>query len=273
MHKLFLFISIYFIIVTSIFFRDDLVFAQQIFRSNCWSTKVGETNVADPCGSGATGKFSCPIPDGRITCASYGPVFPGGSGFWGLCQPDSTGNGGHCNNNYIYGYTDPSGKRLPGVGICINPPLIGPGGNLLRTAKSIDITKRGGSHPGDPIYLPSINGQNLKWRYKGSRSAGAGFGGMRLFESEQTPQGIWSIHFVHVSQDLPEINVGQELNTGDVGGILANLGGGEHVHVTVGVNIGDSTSNMQDHHPNWKFPDRELGMCLEGPANPNPQPD
>ncbi len=227
----------------------SLAYAQNS-NSNTVVTRVGNPTQPAPVNTGpgslpAGTTASCPIPNGVIGCASYGPPKPWG-GFYGSCAPDSTGNGGHCNRNY-----------QSDVGICTN---LYSGGNLIRTAKSIDVTARGGSRAGDPVYLPTIKGKPLKWYYQGSLSAGAGFGGMRLFQSERTPEGIYSIHFIHVNQTSPGFSVGQELNSGDVAAYLFSLDW-PHAHITVGLNVGDSTSNLQDYSPNWLWADRDLGMC------------
>ncbi len=191
---------------------------------------------------------SCPVPNGQVTCGSYGKPEPWG-GFYGTCRPDSSGNGGHCNNNY-----------QAEVGIC-NPRESG--GNLIRTAKSIDITARGGNSPGDLVYLPTINGKSLTWYYKGVVYAGDGFGWMRLFQSDQTPDGVWSIHFVHANQNIPALATNQAVKSGEVGATMYDLGKGTHIHVTVGLNVGDSPNDLKDFSPNWKFADRDLGMCTK----------
>lgn len=191
---------------------------------------------------------SCPVPGGKITCASYGPVENWG-GFYGSCAVDASGNGGHCNTAY-------QGQ----VGICSTRTK---DGQLIRTAKSIDIT--GKNQAGEPVYLPDINGQKLTWYYKGTISAGADFGWMRLFQSEKTAEGVWSIHFVHVNADDPPLAIDQPLQSGSLGATMYNLGAGQiHVHVTVGLNVGDSVSNLQDYSPNWLSADRDLKMCIGG---------
>lgn len=190
---------------------------------------------------------SCPIPNGRIICGSYGPPESWG-GFWGSCRADDTGNGGHCNKNYIND-----------VGICQEPVK---NGNLIRTAKSIDI-QASGQKQGDPVYLPTINGKIINWVYKETISAGKGFGWMRLFESEPTPEGTWSLHLVHVNNnDLPLVE-NQSYPSGAIGGTLFDLGSDIHVHITIGLDINNSLSDLQNYNPGWKFTDRDIHMCTQ----------
>lgn len=195
---------------------------------------------------------SCPVPNGEITCASYGKPYSGtGVGAWTAnCAVDRTGNGGHCNENY-----------KTEVGICNK--TVGDNGQLIRTAKSIDITAVGGNKANDPVYLPTIKGETLKWYFKGDVYAGAGFGWIRLFQSESTPEGIWSIHLVHANEDSPHFNLNQPIGVNQAAATMFNLGRGTHIHVTVGLNIGDSKTDLQNYNSNWKFADRDLGMCVK----------
>lgn len=195
---------------------------------------------------------SCPVPNGEITCASYGKPYSGtGVGAWTAnCAVDRTGYGGHCNENY-----------KTEVGICNK--TVGDNGQLIRTAKSIDITAVGGNKANDPVYLPTIKGETLKWYFKGDVYAGAGFGWIRLFQSEATPEGIWSIHLVHANEDSPHFNLNQPIGVNQAAATMFNLGRGTHIHVTVGLNIGDSKTDLQNYNSNWKFADRDLGMCVK----------
>ncbi len=225
-------------------------FAQQVFKSNTVVTQVGNppqdqkpvTGDGSSLPAGTTA--SCPIPNGYIGCGSYCPPQSWG-GFTGSCAPDSTGNGGHCNANYV-----------AAVGICTQ---LRSSGNLIRTAKSIDVAADG-TVAGNPVYLPSIRGQNLKWHYIGVVPAGKDFGFIRLFKSEPTSEGVYSIHFVHVNASQPEFDFNQEVASGQVGATLIPQSW-VHVHVTVGLNVGDSTNDLQDYSPNWLSADRDLGMC------------
>lgn len=193
---------------------------------------------------------SCPIPGGKIGCASFGKPYSV-NGFSEACAPDSSGNGGHCSNIY-----------QSRVGICLKREE---GGNLIRTAKSIDVSA--GSKAGDPVYLPTINGQSLDWEYVGPVSAGSNFGWIRLFHSVNAKDGIWSIHFVHVNEGNPSLRIGDIVKSGQVGATILNpwIPGDPwpHAHITAGLNVEDSLVNLQDYSPNWKFPDRELGMCTK----------
>lgn len=207
--------------------------------------------------SGAAGSASCPIPGGVIGCASYGTPYSS-NGFGGSCRPDSTGNGGHCNANYI-----------SDVQICTTPK--DSTGNYIRTAKSIDVSNN--SRPGDPVYLPSINNHPVTWQYVGAVSAGGNFGWIRIFHSVNAPEGVWSLHFVHVNQNQPAgINPNDTIQSGQVGATILNpwIPGDNysHVHVTVGLNVGDAPpgniNDLKDYSPNWKFADRDLGMCTGG---------
>lgn len=230
--------------------------------TSSWCTKVGNASGPNPCPPIAqvAGKLppgtsaSCPILGGKIGCGSYGPPISSG-GFYGSCAVDSTGNGGHCNAKYR------SPVSEGGVGICSRYQ---DNGNLIRTAKSIDVSNN--SRPGDPVYLPTIRGQSLKWFYRGVVSAGGGFGWMRLFQSEPTPEGNYTLHFVHVN-DSPPLTINQQLNSGDVGATLFEMGDGYiHVHVTVGLNIKEpiTDNNLQEYDPGWLFADRDLAMCTGG---------
>lgn len=199
------------------------------------------------------GEASCPIPGGKIGCASYGKPEPWG-GFHNACAVDSTGNGGHCNQNYV-----------SAVGICLNRDtgtIFDASGNLIRTAKSIDVAAAG-SRGGDPVYLPTIRGKSLNWYYKGVVDAGSTFGWIRLFQSEPTPEGIYSIHFVHVNSSAPPMAIDQPVKSGELGATLFPLSDWPHAHITVGLNVGDSTGDLKNHSPNWLFADRDLGMCTK----------
>lgn len=198
-----------------------------------------------------TANASCPIPNGKIGCGSYGKPEAWG-GFTGSCRPDSTGNGGHCNQNYK---TD--------VGICGS---VFQNSNLIRTAKSVDVATPN-TKAGDPVFLPEINGQKLKWKYIGAVSAGKNFGFIRLFQTVGASEGIWSLHFVHVNKDFPGTKEGDIIDSGTAGASILNpwIPGDNwpHAHVTLGLNVGDSLSDLKDYSPNWKFADRELGLCTK----------
>ena len=194
---------------------------------------------------------SCPIQTGRITCASYGRR-ESWSGFDNDCAPGSnitTGEadiGGHCSPTYRVRY--PS--------LCDNSNYIS-GGNLKRTAKSIDV----GGSAGTPVFIPTINSQRLSWFFITDVPDGQG-DTLRVFQSEQTPQGKWVIHFVHASAD-PPFTSGSSSPV-DTNNYVARIGPGkDHIHVTVGLNITEpiTDNNLQVYDPGWKFPDRDLGMC------------
>lgn len=193
---------------------------------------------------------SCPIPGGKIGCASYGKPESWG-GFSGSCRADSTGNGGHCNQIY-----------QSNVGICTQRTQ---NGNLIRTAKSIDVAAN--TKAGDPVYLPAINGKPTKWKYDGLVSAGGSFGWIRLFKSVDSPEGVWSIHLLHVNSANPQLLIGDIVESGKVGAtILSPWIPGDnwpHIHITVGLDVGDSINDLKDYSPNWKFADRDLGMCTK----------
>lgn len=197
----------------------------------------------------AFGNITCPLPNGKITCGSYGKPEPWG-GFETICAPDSTGNGGHCNANYS-AYTG---------GICQPLTL---NGNLKRTAKSIDVVSPGGSYSGEPVYLPLIDGESVKWTYKGAVPAGGSYGWIRLFQSEPTIKGIWSIQLVHVNQDSPSLTGGDSYPSGSVGATLFDQKNNTHLHITIGANVNDSSSNLQDYSPQWNFTDRDIRMCTQ----------
>ncbi len=194
---------------------------------------------------------TCPIQTGQITCASYGRR-ESWSGFDNDCAPGSnitTGEvdiGGHCSPTYRVRY--PS--------LCDNSNYMS-GGNLKRTAKSIDV----GGPAGTPVFIPTINSQRLSWFFITDVPDGQG-DTLRVFQSEQTPQGKWVIHFVHASAD-PSFTSGSS-NPVDTNNYVARIGpGNNHIHVTVGLNITEpiTANNLQVYDPGWKFPDRDLGMC------------
>ena len=199
------------------------------------------------------GTASCPIPNGKIICASYGPKMPW-SGFNGDCAPasrSSTGEidiGGHCSPKYRDKF--PNLCSEPGT-----PKAYISGGNLKRTAKSIDV----GGGPGTPIFIPTINGQQLKWHFIDDVNDDVG-STLRVFQSEQTSQGKWTIHFVHTSPD-PSFSRNQLVDTSKP--VAKITTGGDHVHVTVGLRITEPiiADNLRVYDPGWKFPDRDLGMC------------
>lgn len=210
------------------------------------STSIQNCQITTPTLPPGT-NVSCPVTNGYISCASYGTPYTGGGAgaFAGNCAVDSSGNGGHCNTTY-----------QSVVGIC--PRITDDSGNLIRTAKSIDVYS-----PGENlVYLPTIKGQSLNWIYQGYVNAGQDFGEIRLFKSEPTPDGAWSIHFVHVEANNPPIAVGEKIPSGALGAKMINMGSDTHVHVTIGLNVGDSVSDLKDYSPNWLFADRNLKMCV-----------
>lgn len=204
---------------------------------------------------------SCPIPNGNIICPSYGKLAPGEVIEDPTCVVSPKANAdeadivGHCGPLYREKYPE----------LCTDDTYIS-GVNLRRTAKSIDIVNES-TVPGQEVFLPSIKGQILKWRYKGVVPAGGDYGFIRLFESEPTSDGIWSLHYTHVNSNDPSLSVGAELRSGQVAATLikqTDIFEGDdatHLHFTIGLNVGDSTSNLKNYSPGWKFPDRELGMC------------
>lgn len=196
---------------------------------------------------------SCPIDQGHITCGSYGLPQPwsGGDAFTGICTQDSTGNAGHCNDNYI-----------AATGLC--QPRVNSDGVLVYTAKSIDVVGSG-TKAGSPIFLPTISGQSLKWYYKGAVPAdncsGCKYGFIRSFQSEPTAQGIWTIDFTHVNASDPFSDIDHQVQSGEVGATHYALPApmGVHVHITLGAQL---ISNFAIFDPNWKFADRDLTMCI-----------
>ena len=103
---------------------------------------------------------SCPIPGGKITCGSSKGI----PGTIAAC---------HCTASY-----SPS---CPAES---------------RRGKAIDIQGPNGSKDGDPVYMPLVNGKALKWYFRGDFNDDEG-ATLRVFQSEPTTDGIWTIHFVH----------------------------------------------------------------------------
>lgn len=204
---------------------------------------------------GLIADLTCPVPNGKITCASYGPFYNSSNGFSDICRVDNDGNGGHCSNNYI-SYLQ--SQNISGV--C--SPRNQPGTNLLaREAYAIDVVGPESSHPGDPVYLPLLDGKSLKWFYRGNvQSAGGGY--IRLFQSESTPEGVWSIQFSHVHSNVPQLQIGHELISGQQAAAMFDLGSNTHVHITVGVDLGDSPADLKAYSPGWRAADRQLRMCV-----------
>jgi hypothetical protein len=177
---------------------------------------------------------TCPIPDGKISCGSYEGV----PGKVTAC---------HCTPDYA--------KANPALcgGLIVD-------GNLKRTAKSIDIMPAGrNGQPGDRAFLPVINGKNLKWRFKGLVTDKNGYGYLRLFQSDSTPEGVWSLYMVHVDPSTPALDENTTYSSGDY---VADIGPGQdHVHINIGLNIANFGGN-DFNDPGWKFPDKDLGICV-----------
>lgn len=227
-----------------------------------------EAGMCKPQAGSPIANASCPIPNGKIGCASYGKEEPW-AGFTNFCRPttDTTTQefniGGHCSPQY---------RR--NVGICLDYIKAG---NLIRTAKSIDVAN--GSKAGDPVYMPSINGRAVQWKYLGPVDAGSGFGWIRVFQSVNASEGVWTLHFVHVNKEYALVPVQMIVSSGEIGAtILSPWIKGDHyphVHVSIGLNISGSDVFADDLHkydPNWKFPDRDLNMCTGLTITPPPVP-
>lgn len=202
---------------------------------------------------------SCPIPNGKINCPSYGKLasVPNDS----TCASGTNINtgetdiGGHCGPVY----------RANWPQLCTDSNYIS-GGNLRRTAKAIDID----GAPNTEVFLPKINNQSLRWFFIAEVNDGVG-AMLRIFQSEQTPQGKWTIHLVHVLAD-PAFTPGAPV---DPNQYVAKIAPGvsepdkitgvplDHTHVTIGLNIAEPVvaNNLQQYDPGWKFPDRDLKMC------------
>ncbi len=221
------------------------------------SSGLGSAGLLPVCSappSVVLGKATCPIPGGKIICSSYGSEATW-SGFDGVCalgSNSSTGEnniGGHCSPKYRAAYP----------GLCDDKNYIS-GGNLKRTAKSIDI----GGKVGENVYIPTINGQVLKWNFINDFPDGIG-ATLRVFQSEQTAQGKWTMHFIHAIAE-PSFTPGQGVDTTKpIAQISSASGPGYHIHVTVGLNIAEpiTANNLQLYDPGWKYPDRDLGMCTQ----------
>ncbi len=209
--------------------------------------------------------FSCPVPEGKISCGSYGPPTTFGGFTSQGCSATSginagTGIGGHCSPQYI-----------ADQGIC--NPVKNAAGDLIRTAKSIDITDQGSGiakNAGDPVYLPTIDGHVVTWQYIGWFDAGTGYA--RVYHSVDAPDGqVWTLQYLHVYQNITtpneDINVNDTKQSWHIAGNLVSQAF-VHLHMTVGLNVGDrtisesgSTADPWVHSPNWVFADRDIGMC------------
>lgn len=195
------------------------------------------------CFSTVTTKVSCPIPNGTITCASYGTEQTSG-GYSDICRVDSTGNGGHCNNNYL-NYIQQ--QNMAGVCVASNPNTLPIEAYAIDVASPIAGTEQA-------VDLPLVNGKKLKWYYL-SETPSASAGYIRRFESEPTPEGTWVIQFSHVVSNIPPFSVNQAVPADFPGGYLFNQGSNSHLHVTMGIKRVDSSIE-------WKFADRDLQMCV-----------
>jgi len=231
----------------------------QNYGNDLW--KSYSSCIAPTTPIGTLASFSCPIPGGKISCASYGPPTTTG-GFDGICTPASqistneVSIGGHCSPKYREAY--PSLCSEPGT----TKPFKDASGNLRRTAKSIDIEGPVGQH----VFMPTINGEKVGWTWEGDPSDDVG-AVLRIFKSDPTPQGIWTIHFVHSTAE-PSFAPGTHVMSDEhVATISSASCPGCHIHISVGLNLISPgiTSGSRDapyvFDPNWKFPDRELAMC------------
>ncbi len=197
--------------------------------------------------------FSCPVPGGIITCGSSQGIPPGIP----AC---------HCTDKYnqdIYGVNSDRS-------IWCSP--------VSRRGKAIDIISPGGSHFGDPIYLPTIKGSPLKWNFRQDYDDGEGDGtSLRVFQSEPTPDGVWTIEFSHSLRAVcspprafsagPCFSPGEEIT--DLSEPVGYMGlrSGIHVHVSVGLigtpwEGGAGRGGLQDLNPGWRYPDADMGMCV-----------
>lgn len=186
---------------------------------------------------------SCPVPNGVISCGSSKGI-PG------------TVNPCHCTSSYSP--------------VC--PPE-------SRRGKALDIKSPSGSKDNDPVYMPLVNGRALKWYFRGDYDDAEG-ATLRVFQSEPTPNGVWTIHFVHSKRRInllkipdftavPVFSSGQEITdlTQPVAYMDKSSGIGSevgiHTHVSIGL-IGDNwyDGDLQYRNPGWKYADTEMNMCL-----------
>lgn len=228
------------------------VFLVMIFIGAAGLSQTGTKSGTPGAGSSSSGpsgspspspilaSASCPVPNGTITCGS--------SKGTGIIRPC------HCAPGYAYS-CDPNS----------------------RGGKAVDIITRGGSSDGDPIYLPTVHGQTLKWYFRGDFDDNFG-ATLRVFQSEPTAAGVWTIHFVHSKQQTctpprpfsagPCFSPGQEItNLAQPVAFMdknsSNRDGSNiHIHVSIGLNVDPwDQNNLQENHPGWKFADAEMNMC------------
>lgn len=181
---------------------------------------------------------SCPIQNGKITCGSS--------------------------------------RGAPGIPACHCTPSYSPSCPAeSRRGKAIDIQGPNGSKDGDPVYIPLINGRVLKWYFRGDFDDAEG-ATLRVFQSEPTSDGVWTIHFVHSKRKdptnydpaIPIFSKGQEITdlTQPVAYIdkSSSVEGSVpiHTHVSIGL-IGDNwyDGDLQYTNKGWKYADAELKMC------------
>ncbi len=210
-----------------------------------WYSKLvpagpGATVAVTPTGPSLTAPASCPVPGGIISCGSSRGI----PGVVAAC---------HCTSSYSP--TCPAESRR---------------------GKAIDIKSPGGSKDGDPVYLPTIKGQALKWYFRQDYDDGEG-ATLRVFQSGSTIDGVWTIQFVHSKRKnpgtgsvaaIPDFTGGQEITdlTKPVAFMDKSSGSegvGIHTHVSIGL-IGNDwgSGNIQYLNPGWKYPDAEMSMCV-----------
>lgn len=226
------------------------MFQQELKDESLLMTGVAQAAPVGPPGTTPIGvAASCPVPNGKISCGSS-------KGIPGVVTPC------HCTDSY-------------------SPACLA----LSRRGKAIDITSPSGSKDGDPVFMPTIKGQALKWYFKGDFNDDQG-ATLRVFQSQPTSDGIWTIHFVHSKRSTtpsfpfqaePKFNSGQEITnlTQPVAFMDKSSGGGVkiHTHVSIGLIGSDwSSGNLQYNHSGWKYADADMHMCTGEATSPPPAP-
>ncbi len=187
-------------------------------------------------------QFSCPVVGGNQNrLASY--------------QADPIN--GHCGVNYKSRLTEENGED---VSDCTGD---------WRRAKSVDIET--GGPAGKDIELPTIDGKSVDWKYvdkielsKGDcfaeeivdkNGVGGGCGVGYVFQTDLGGGKNWVLHLLHL-QKL-NLQTGQIIGSGTVIGKSQAI----HTHISIGQNIQNVLSQIDNGSPGWLSADTQLHIC------------
>lgn len=138
-----------------------------------------------------------------------------------------------------------------------------------RRAKSVDI-ETGGPN-GKDVELPAIDGQKVDWKYVSKiglgegdcfpeeivdkKGVGEGCGVGYVFKADLGGGKNWVLHLLHMQE--ANIQTGLTYKSGTI------LGKGQaiHTHISVGQNIKNVVSQIDDGSPGWLSADTQLRIC------------